>query len=83
MDRIIMPQAPIQVCGTGYDLLEPRKIRTKLVDTTSTMCLIVQRMHLKKVAMVHEVKSSRMMELWTDQDVAALKGIVLMMLMQV
>nr|GEX34990.1 aldose 1-epimerase [Tanacetum cinerariifolium] len=72
VDTQLIPTGKIvSVCGTGYDFLEPRKIGSKLEEVGGYDINYVldstEKRHLKKVAMVHEVKSGRMMELWTDQ----------------
>nr|XP_043616332.1 galactose mutarotase-like [Erigeron canadensis] len=72
VDGQLIPTGKIvPVRGTGYDLLESRKIGSKLdqvggYDINYVLDSKAKR-HLKKVAVVHEGKSGRMMELWSNQ----------------
>ncbi|CAK9158687.1 unnamed protein product [Ilex paraguariensis] len=71
-DELIPTGEIFPIHGTPYDFLQPRSIGSKLndlpdgydinyvLDSTSSV-------HFKKVAVVHESKSGRKMELWTNQ----------------
>lgn len=70
-DQLIPTGKIIPVRGTGYDFLEPREIGSRLDEVGGYDINYVldskDKKHLKKVAVVHEKKSGRKMELWSNQ----------------
>ncbi|KAL0342605.1 UNVERIFIED_CONTAM: Aldose 1-epimerase [Sesamum calycinum] len=74
VDDKLIPTGEISpVKGTPYDFLEPRKIGSKFTELPDGYDInyVLDRTgdgkHFTKVATVHEEKSGRKMELWTDQ----------------
>ncbi|KAL0355643.1 UNVERIFIED_CONTAM: Aldose 1-epimerase [Sesamum radiatum] len=74
VDDKLIPTGEISpVKGTPYDFLEPRKIGSKFTELPDGYDInyVLDRTgdgkHFTKVATVHEEKSGRKMELWTNQ----------------
>jgi aldose 1-epimerase len=73
VDDQLIPTGKIDpVKGTPYDFLEPRQIGSRLKELSNGYDINYvldsgSPLHLKKAAVVHESKSGRKMELWTNK----------------
>ncbi|KAK1373355.1 Aldose 1-epimerase [Heracleum sosnowskyi] len=71
-DALIPTGQIVPVSGTAYDFLQPRNIGSKINDLSDGYDINyvldgTSKKHLNKAAIVHDSKSGRKMELWTNK----------------